>query len=240
MRRASAASNWPTAARSCSTKSPRSTCRCKPSCCACCRRRSFERVGSSQTQSRRCARAGHDQSRPAARSRRRPVPPGPVLPAGRRAARRAAAARAARRRAGAGRALSRAGAPTGWAKQPCELEPPLLDLLVELSLAGQRSRAGEHRHAGQRAEPGATDRGRRAAALADRRRRQSTGRRPTASAGRAEPGRHGTQTDRSHARALRRPPGQDGRGPGHRHSHALGQTERVRLRPAAKRFAKAG
>ena len=35
--RAPAASNWPTAARSCSTKSPRSSWRCKPSCCACCK-----------------------------------------------------------------------------------------------------------------------------------------------------------------------------------------------------------
>ena len=34
---ARAGSSWPTAARCCSTKSRRSTCRCRPSCCACCK-----------------------------------------------------------------------------------------------------------------------------------------------------------------------------------------------------------
>ena len=45
---ARAASNWPTAARSSSTRSANSACRCRPSCCACCRRRRSSGSAASQ------------------------------------------------------------------------------------------------------------------------------------------------------------------------------------------------
>ena len=44
-----AASSWPTAAHSSSTRSATSPSKCRPSCCASCRRRAFERVGSSES-----------------------------------------------------------------------------------------------------------------------------------------------------------------------------------------------
>ena len=59
------ASKWPTAARSCSTKSPKSTLPLQAKLLRVLQERSFERVGSSQTQRGRRPRAGHDQPRPA-------------------------------------------------------------------------------------------------------------------------------------------------------------------------------
>ena len=48
-------------------------------------------------------------------------------------------------------ALCGRGGRSRLGRPPCELAPDALDLLVPLSLAGQRPRAGKPRHAGQRA-----------------------------------------------------------------------------------------
>ena len=75
-----ASSSRPRAARCCSTKSPRCRWRCRPSCCACCRRREVERIGGSAPVAARRARHRHHQPHAARRSRRRPLPRRPLLP----------------------------------------------------------------------------------------------------------------------------------------------------------------
>ena len=133
--------------------------------------RTFERVGSSDTPQRRCPRAGHDQPRPAGRSRRRALPRRLVLPPGRRAARRAAAARAARGRARAGRPLSCPQPPRGWARTPVSWKPARCDLLVDYHWPGNVRELENIITRASVLNLGDADRGRRAAALADRRAR---------------------------------------------------------------------
>ena len=84
----------------------------------------------------RCSRGGHDQSRPAGGSRRRPVPPRSVLSPGRRADRRAAAARAAGRRAAAWLTTLPMQPRAVWAGQPCELTADALELLCHYHWPG--------------------------------------------------------------------------------------------------------
>ena len=173
--------SWPTAARSCSTKSPRSISTLQAKLLRVLQERSFERVGASETISvdvRVMATTNRDLP---ARNRRRPVPRGPVLPAGGRADRRAAAARTRRRRAGTGRPFP---GPRGraTAARPVRTGTGGPRTAGRLRLARQRPRAAKHHHAGLRAEQGRADPRRPAAAVAPRRRpnrnrRQS--RRPT-------------------------------------------------------------
>ena len=54
-RAARAASNWPTAARCCSTRSARSRPRCKPSCCACSKRKNSSASAAARRSRSTCA-----------------------------------------------------------------------------------------------------------------------------------------------------------------------------------------
>ncbi len=112
--------------------------------------KSFERVGSSRTihvDVRVLATTNRDL---AGRGGVGPVPRGPLLPPGRRAARGPAAPRAPRRRTRAGRLLPPPLRPT--APAPAVRPGPVGDGLADrLRLAGQRPRAGKHRHPGERA-----------------------------------------------------------------------------------------
>ena len=99
---ARAASSSPTAGRCCSTRSARSPRSCRPSCCVCCRKGQFERVGSSTTMQvdvRVIATTNRDLTRSVAEGT---LPPGPVLPAERVADPAAAAAGARPRHFAAG------------------------------------------------------------------------------------------------------------------------------------------
>ena len=76
-----AASRWPTAARSSSTRSARWRRRCRPSCCACCRSASSSRSARERTEKvdvRVIAATNRDLR---ADGRRGPLPGGPLLPA---------------------------------------------------------------------------------------------------------------------------------------------------------------
>ena len=102
---ARAASSWPTAARSSSTRSATCRRRCRPSCCACCRS-----AGSSASAAPRRIEVdvrvvAATNREPAEAGQGGEVPRGPVLPAERGQDRPAAAARAARGHPAAGGAL---------------------------------------------------------------------------------------------------------------------------------------
>ena len=104
---ARAARDRPTAARCSSTRSARWRRRCRPSCCASSRRRSFKRVGGAadiRVDVRVIAATNRDLEDEVAEG---PLPRGPLLPAERAADRAAAAARASRRHPAAGRVLRR-------------------------------------------------------------------------------------------------------------------------------------
>ena len=126
-RRASDDSNWPTEAPSCWTKSPKSTCRCRPNCCASCRnRRSNEsaRASLDRVDVRVLATTNRDLYQEVAG---RTVPPGSLLPPGRRPDPRAAAARSARGYPGPGRLLPAARRPaagTSPAARRCQRHGP--------------------------------------------------------------------------------------------------------------------
>ena len=82
---------------------------------------------------------------------------------------RAAAARAPRGHSRADRVLLAGAAPSGCSASRAGWTPAATRTADRLPLAGQRPRAGEHRHAGQRAARRQAGHRRRAAALADRR-----------------------------------------------------------------------
>ncbi len=107
MRRARDASSWPTAARSSSTKSPKSTCRSRPSCSACSRKN----PSSASAPARRSASTSACWPPPTATCAAEVAAgrfrAGPLLPAGRGAALRAAAARTPRGHPRADRLLPR-------------------------------------------------------------------------------------------------------------------------------------
>ena len=126
----------------------------------------FERVGSSETHPRQRPRAGHHQPRLAGGGRGRAIPPGPVLPPGRGAAVRAAAARAPRRHSGADRLFPAAARPSGCSASRAGLDPAARDLLADYHWPGN---VRELENIVTRASvlyDGSTDHGRRAAPLA--------------------------------------------------------------------------
>jgi len=113
---ASDALNRPTAGRSCSMRSAKSTSACKPNCWRVLQEKNFERVGSSPNHSRRRARAGHHQPQSANGGVGGPLPRRSVFPPGGGSAQCAAAARAPRRYTRTGRLFLSPAAENVWTR----------------------------------------------------------------------------------------------------------------------------
>ena len=121
--------------------------RSRPSCCACSRSASFERVGGTQPLTASTSAWSPPPTATCEGDRGGHLPRGPLLPAQRHRADPAAAARAARGHPAPGQPLRRAARPRRPGGRVAGISPEARALPPALRLAGQRPRAGERHRA---------------------------------------------------------------------------------------------